>query len=392
MTLNEMLCFDYFKSLNLIAGASGLTQTVGSCGILDYEMDQSVSDKYSHRNFRQGQLALTSLLFAKNNPFQIRDAVKFLVSRGGSGLIIKNVFHLPIHDSVLRYADSKGFPVFLMDDSQMYFEEFILQLDKCLTIAKNAEETERELNRLLYEPMGQAEKKASSQRLFPRFYDRYAMLYVDTEQQLAADWLTKVASVLKQSAATVPSKSILRYRDGFFVFLSLDMLAEEQVVDCAEAFSAWCPHGSIGVSNLHYHAEKMGTALREALSAAQIHRLEKERHYGNSPAFLSFSQLGIYRALLPLIDSEVLQRFSGDMLEPILEFDAENRGNLLETLLEFVQCGGSVHELSELSGQHENTLRYRLDKIAVLTGLSYRKASDYEQLALAARIYLLLQA
>ena len=392
MTLNEMLCFDYFKSLNLIAGASGLTQTVGSCGILDYEMDQSVSDKYSHRNFRQGQLALTSLLFAKNNPFQIRDAVKFLVSRGGSGLIIKNVFHLPIHDSVLRYADSKGFPVFLMDDSQMYFEEFILQLDKCLTIAKNAEETERELNRLLYEPMGQAEKKASIQRLFPRFYDRYAMLYVDTEQQLAADWLTKVASVLKQSAATVPSKSILRYRDGFFVFLSLDMLAEEQVVDCAEAFSAWCPHGSIGVSNLHYHAEKMGTALREALSAAQIHRLEKERHYGNSPAFLSFSQLGIYRALLPLIDSEVLQRFSGDMLEPILEFDAENRGNLLETLLEFVQCGGSVHELSELSGQHENTLRYRLDKIAVLTGLSYRKASDYEQLALAARIYLLLQA
>ncbi len=63
---------------------------------------------------------------------------------------------------------------------------------------------------------------------------------------------------------------------------------------------------------------------------------------------------------------------------------------MLETLLGFVQCSGNLHELSARSGQHENTLRYRLDKIAALTGLNYRKMSDYEQLALAARVYLLV--
>ena len=100
--------------------------------------------------------------------------------------------------------------------------------------------------------------------------------------------------------------------------------------------------------------------------------------------------MGVYRALLPMLDSEELQRYSGDLLDPILEFDAENRGNLLDTLLEFVQCGGNLHELSARSGQHENTLRNRLDRIGSLTGLSYRKLDDYEQLALAARVYLLL--
>ena len=46
--------------------------------------------------------------------------------------------------------------------------------------------------------------------------------------------------------------------------------------------------------------------------------------------------------------------------------------------------------LAQYTGQHENTLRYRLDKIAGITGLSYKKLADYEQLALAVRIYLLL--
>lgn len=43
--------------------------------------------------------------------------------------MIKNVFRLPLHDTILRYADSKNFPVFLMDSPQMFFEEFIIQID-----------------------------------------------------------------------------------------------------------------------------------------------------------------------------------------------------------------------------------------------------------------------
>ena len=38
--------------------------------------------------------------------------------------------------------------------------------------------------------------------------------------------------------------------------------------------------------------------------------------------------------------------------------------------------------------QHENTVRYRLEKIRTVCGLSYRFAADGEQLSLAAKIHM----
>ena len=131
-TINDLLCFDDFKKIRLIAGAKGTQNRVSGCGILDYELESSLKGKYLHSNFLPDQIILTSLFFAKNNPFLIGDSIKHLISRGSSGLIIKNVFNLPIHNSVIRYAEAKNFPIFLMDDMHVYFEDLIIQIDRCI--------------------------------------------------------------------------------------------------------------------------------------------------------------------------------------------------------------------------------------------------------------------
>lgn len=157
---------------------------------------------------------------------------------------------------------------------------------------------------------------------------------------------------------------------------------------CVALLSERFPESSVGVSGIHFRMEDADKALHEAIYAARVHKLNRKTL--NDPSlYQAYSGIEIYRVLLPLIDNEELQQYSLGLLDLVLEFDAENRGSLLETLLGFVQCSGNLHELSARSGQHENTLRYRLDKIAALTGLNYRKMSDYEQLALAARVYLL---
>ena len=96
-------------------------------------------------------MVVSSLLFVKNAPFMIRDAVKYLISKNVSALVIKNVFRLPIHESILRYADSKNFPIFLMDDTHMFFEDFIMQVGRCVEIAESTEMASREINALLYQ-------------------------------------------------------------------------------------------------------------------------------------------------------------------------------------------------------------------------------------------------
>ena len=94
-------------------------------------MERSLNQKYANLNFLPERMVVSSLLFAKNAPFMIRDAVKYLISKDASALVIKNVFCLPIHESILRYADSKNFPIFLMDDTHMFFEDFIMQVGRC---------------------------------------------------------------------------------------------------------------------------------------------------------------------------------------------------------------------------------------------------------------------
>ena len=165
--VKDFLGFDYFKNLRILAGEDGLDNIVTGCGVLDYELDRSLNEKYVHTNFLPGQLVITSALFAKDNPFLLRDAVKYLVSRKCSGLVVKNVFHLPFHDSILRYADSKSFPILLADASQIFFEDFIIQIDRSIEVMKSSELAEASLNRLMFHPMEPADRKITARRLFP---------------------------------------------------------------------------------------------------------------------------------------------------------------------------------------------------------------------------------
>lgn len=390
LRVKDFLDFDYFSSLEVIAGAEGLSRPADSCAFLDYELDKNLNQKYANRNFRPGQMVITSLMFAKDDPFLIRDAVKYVISKGCSALIIKNVYRLPIHDYILRYADSKQFPILMMTDLQMHFDGFTIQVNKCVETARSAEAAERELGRLLYQPLELTEKKNSIRTLFPRFYNQYAVLYCHAGRGIDAGSAQQLHQRVTEEARPGESVRVLRYRDGLFLFLSADLLEPAVSERYSPMLAEQFPGGAVGVSAAHIHPEETDAALREAMYAARVHHLNSRVKAGREQPWCTYGQMGVYRALLPMLDSEELQRYSGDLLDPILEFDAENRGNLLDTLLEFVQCGGNLHELSARSGQHENTLRNRLDRIGSLTGLSYRKLDDYEQLALAARVYLLL--
>lgn len=51
LCIQDFLEFDYFKSLEVLAGADGLTGAVDSCGILDYELEQGLNKNILTRTF-----------------------------------------------------------------------------------------------------------------------------------------------------------------------------------------------------------------------------------------------------------------------------------------------------------------------------------------------------
>ena len=116
------------KQLKLVAGSGGMARVISNVGILDYEVDPVQKDKYFHTNFHENQMVITTFSVARDNPYLILDAIKYLISKGVSGLVIKNIYRLPVHESVIRYANSKNFPIFYVDSSELYVETMMLEI------------------------------------------------------------------------------------------------------------------------------------------------------------------------------------------------------------------------------------------------------------------------
>ena len=252
-----------------------------------------------------------------------------------------------------------------------------MQVDRCVSYAAYAALTETNLARLITGVPDRAEKERLLTQLFPAFRQTYALAYAQPEEPLSGPALQQLYNSGAAAVGEDASCALLPYRGGLFLFRSGS--GDPAFDDLA------FPRCFVGVSAAHHYPAEIERALTEAMNAAAVHRMRGSE----SGPCVRYADMGIYRALLPLRMEETLHDYARAVLEPLMTYDAENRAELLDTVLSLVRCGGDLHGLSEQRGEHENTLRNRLEKVRGLTGLNFRRPSDYEELALAARVYLL---
>ena len=72
-----------------------------------------------------------------------------------------------------------------------------------------------------------------------------------------------------------------------------------------------------------------------------------------------------------------------DVLGAVLDLPAEDRQGLLETLRAFFDEGGSTERTARALHCHPNTVRYRLHRIAELTGRSLNEPRTLAELVTA---------
>ena len=273
---------DFYKTfengLKLIAGAGGMSRTVTSAGILDYEMESVLKDKYMHTNFRENQLVISTFLYAKNNPFSLLDAVKHLVSKNVSGLVIKNVFRLPIHESLLRYADSKNFPVFLLEAQDIYIENIIYEVSRHCELLQDARFSQKKLAHILSGDLSENEIAAQVKQLSNADFDTY-------DKRFAA------------SSLNVPGNFLLLSEYGLFYTHSQENIASvytdvlfQQILDVLLQQDSY---SSCGISQYHLRLEEYKMSLQESLYAADIADADGQ-------PFIKYTELGIRRILYRL--------------------------------------------------------------------------------------------
>lgn len=375
----------YEPSLRLIAGGGGLARTIANVGILDYELIPGLKNKYQRVNFTENMMVLSTFLYARDNPYLITEAIKYLVSKGASGLVIKNALHLAIPEQAIRYADVRNFPVFLTTSDSLFFDEIIYQVDRHIDELSERDYVQREVDAMLDErETERIERRA--RHLNPSFLSELAAVYIafdeplDPGQSLTAERCYRKSNLMS-------CRNLFGTYDGGLLFLAsedperdIDTSAIQHGLDeILQAANITRRQTGCGISETGYGLDSLARAIVQARNACRY----SEEH-GGRPT--SYADLGTLRALLPFAASPEMQSFEQEVMQPLREYDAEHTAQLEQTLAAFVDNGRRIDAAAEFLGQHPNTVRYRLEKVAQLTGLDYRMPDGLEQLSLACAI------
>ena len=129
-------------------------------------------------------------------------------------------------------------------------------------------------------------------------------------------------------------------------------------------------------------APDLGTwrdSFRQAGQALEMARRLRERRP------LYFPDLSVYRLLLQLEYHPELQTFKQEILGPLLAY--EGGGELLRTLEAYFENNGNLSQAAEALYIHRNTLIYRMERIAEISGLDLDNTETRLAVQLALRIH-----
>ncbi|NMB13594.1 MAG: hypothetical protein GX977_15050 [Firmicutes bacterium] len=140
---------------------------------------------------------------------------------------------------------------------------------------------------------------------------------------------------------------------------------------------------SIGISNMVSSAHNVHKAYKQAIRAMALG--QKIFNHGR---ITHFDELGVFQIVCEDLDTEVYRLFHEEWIKPIVEYDKKSGINLIETLNTYFLCNMNIIESAKRLFIHENTFRYRINKIESILGKKLSSGETMLNLWLALKMYL----
>jgi len=150
------------------------------------------------------------------------------------------------------------------------------------------------------------------------------------------------------------------------------------------------PYGLTGSSSHYGDAREITRAVAEA-------EMVLEALSGDSPVALGLDDnggSGVYRLLFRALasDPDEVRRFYEDTVAPLVDHDAQYRGDLLPTLESYLGHDCNMNATARAIYAHRHTVAYRLERVKELTGLDPAATEDRERLGLGLKALRIVEA
>ena len=144
---------------------------------------------------------------------------------------------------------------------------------------------------------------------------------------------------------------------------------------------------TLALSRYTPEPERLGAALDEARLALSI-----GERLGRQGEVVTFEETGTYKLLFQIFADrpEELISFYDQTLAPLVRYDEQYQTELVGTLSTYLGNDCNLAATASTLYTHRHTVRYRLDRIAELSGLDIAKTDDREKLSLGLKAMRLL--
>lgn len=379
MNVENFLQLPITKDFTVVAGHNGLHKSVQNVEILDFEFSPDI---HTVRDtiFTPNSVVLSSLLFAKQQPEYLLNAVKNLIELGASALAYKPVIFRDLPEEVIMYADENNFPILRFGGDE-FFEKIILET---MAYAKTQDYSfflETMMKRLIEEDIPDEQIKSFLQQINKPF-DKYVFVAnIQVQEYTDSQWMQP----LFQLEPLMKSGMICSYKKSLFILFthsSEQFQFKKFLNEWLVMYAISTESLTFGYSSCHVTQQELSIAVREAYYARIMAEIEgiPSRHYETLASDCLLIEL--HRK-----DAKFAMDYVYSYLGPLLEEKADP--DLIKTAITYVAKKGNIKEVAIAHFCHPNTIRYRMAKIRQLLAPIDNEYVFYERLAAAVKLYLL---
>lgn len=383
VTLRDVLELEIMKDFKVIAGSKGLSSQVRMVEILDFEFVQE-GEHYREKVFDGDSLVVSSLLFAKDDPALVLDAVKKLRALNVKALAYKPVFFQQLPKEVLEYAEKHDFLILEFGHDE-FFEPIITSVNELVEKDHSAGLTESLFEEMLARKFSKEDAEIARDKINPLLRPEVVAVCMKIED-VDEDGVREIIRRGRPDSRLASKTFVGKCRDKLMIILSQDErnLPRFKALfkDVEVAYGLEGRNYTIGISTVRHITDGFDRMIHQAFWTEMVAEIERE-------PMVFYKNLGVYKLIISDIHSYAMVEYMENYLGPLFE-DEEKDHELLHTAVEYILAKGDAAKAAEQLFCHKNTIRYRIGKLQEKLDSRANEKEFYQNLAMAIKIYLLL--
>ncbi len=396
ITVADVLDSELLRGAKVIAGKKGLYRPISSVTVGEVP---DIADW-----LKGGELVLSTLYAVSKEPAAQLEFVKKIISKNASALMIKpGRFVKELEKAMVKEAKDADFPLVEVPTKVRWTDLVRDIYDRMIKVEVEIRMKGDLIDDLLagqFKPdelirragfLGAdlaagtlamiIEVDSFSALIDEKKMDEQAIQRIKREMLNIVTWVTHRHN--GKSLVSLKSDNVIVFltpagEDGSVSFLDI---AAQLAVEIKETYDARYKGSTLSIGLGRFYAEPAGLTktYEEAKTALSIGRT-----LGRTDTVIRFDDVGSYRLLLRVFEQspDDLRALYTETVQPLADYDLKHQAELVKTFETYLSKNMNLNRTAEELYAHRHTVRYRLERVAEITGLSVDRSEDLEKLSL----------